>query len=143
MSDFAYPIDLEPQPEGGFTVTFPDLPFGVTEGDTEEEAQHHAVSALETVMEMLIDERKDIPLPSAPNGRPTASLPPLSAAKVALYRAARERGMTKAELGRRLALHPPQVERLFDIRHASRFSELERALGLLGKQIELSVRDVA
>jgi predicted RNase H-like HicB family nuclease len=29
---YAYPYDLLPQPEGGFTVTFPDVPEAITEG---------------------------------------------------------------------------------------------------------------
>jgi antitoxin HicB len=37
---------MEPQPEGGFTVTFPDAPEAVTEGDTAAEAQARAKAAL-------------------------------------------------------------------------------------------------
>jgi antitoxin HicB len=40
-------IVLEPQPEGGFTVTVPALPEVVTEGDTEEEALTMAREAIE------------------------------------------------------------------------------------------------
>ena len=34
MTKRSYAIILEPQPEGGFTVTVPALPEIVTEGDT-------------------------------------------------------------------------------------------------------------
>ena len=37
---------LEPQPEGGYTVTSPTLPGLVTEGDTVEEALENARDAL-------------------------------------------------------------------------------------------------
>jgi len=84
---FTYPVTLTPE-GGGFVVTFPDVPAAITEGDDEEEALAHAVDALESALSMLIDDRKDIPLPSQVRRRQkSVSLPPMSAAKVALYRA--------------------------------------------------------
>lgn len=135
----AYPIVLTPD-DDGFVVTFPDLPFGITEGDTEEEARARAVDALETVIIALMLDRQDIPLPSPAKGRPSVVLPPLSAAKVALYRAMREAGVTKAELGRRLGWHPPQIDRLLDLRHASRLDQLDQALRALGRRLVVDVR---
>ncbi len=35
---YAYPYELLPQPEGGFTVTFPDVPEAITQGESEAEA---------------------------------------------------------------------------------------------------------
>ena len=58
---------------------------------------------------------------------------PLSArgmAKTALYDAAREQGVGRAELVRRLRWHLPQVNRVFDLRHASKMEQVEAALGL-------------
>lgn len=136
---FAYPILLTPDGDG-FVVTFPDLPFGITQGDTEEEARARAVDALETVIVALMLDRLDVPLPSAAKGRPIVILPPLSAAKVALYRAMREAGVTKAELGRRLGWHPPQIDRLLDLRHASRLDQLDQALRALGRRLVVEVR---
>jgi hypothetical protein len=34
----AYPATLTPDPDGGFTVTFRDLPDAITEGDNRDEA---------------------------------------------------------------------------------------------------------
>jgi antitoxin HicB len=70
-------------------------------------------------------------------------LPPLATAKVALYEAMRKAGMSKAELARRLGMHGPQVDRLLDLRHASRLDQLERALRLFGKRLVIEVRDAA
>jgi predicted RNase H-like HicB family nuclease len=82
---FEYPVDLIAAEEGGFVVTFPDLPYGVTEGDDTQEALMNGVSALETVMIGLMGEKQDIPPPSpAKPGQMTVTLPALSAAKVAL-----------------------------------------------------------
>ena len=30
---YAFPYELLPQPEGGFTATFPDVPEAITQGD--------------------------------------------------------------------------------------------------------------
>jgi antitoxin HicB len=141
---FTYPVKLEPDDNDTVLVSFPDVPQAHTFGDNEEEALAHAVDALETALDMLIGDRKDIPLPS-PVGRrqKSVTLPPMSAAKVALYRTMRESGVGKAELGRRLGCHLPQIDRLLDLRHASRLDQIDRALHAVGKRLVLEVRDAA
>lgn len=141
---YEYPVELIADEAGGFTVTFPDLPYGVAEGDDEEEAVANAVAALETVMISLMADKQDIPAPSrALNGQRRIALPGLSALKVALYQAMRARNVRKAELGRRLGLHMPQVDRLLDLRHASRLDQIEAALHALGKTLTIDVKDAA
>ena len=39
----AYPATLTPDPDGGFTVTFRDVPEAITEGDTRDEALRRAL----------------------------------------------------------------------------------------------------
>ena len=41
---------FHPAKEGGYTVTFPDAPAAVTEGDTVEEAVDMAIDALSTIL---------------------------------------------------------------------------------------------
>ena len=50
-----------------------------------------------------------------------------------------EQGIKKAELARRLGWHVPQVDRLFDLKHASRFDQIEAAARALGRHVEVSV----
>ena len=50
-----------------------------------------------------------------------------------------EQGIKKAGLARRLGWHMPQVDRLFDLKHASRMDQLEAAARSLGRQIRVSV----
>jgi antitoxin HicB len=47
---FDFTVVLEPQPEGGFTVSVPALPEVVTEGDTEAEAMAMAEDAIRAVL---------------------------------------------------------------------------------------------
>jgi predicted RNase H-like HicB family nuclease len=43
-----YPALFEPAPEGGFIVTIPDFGWGVSQGDTEDEALQMAIALLQT-----------------------------------------------------------------------------------------------
>lgn len=58
---YKIPLILEPQHDGGFTVTSPLLPELVTEGDTVEEALEHVQDALKAVMEAYEDLGRPIP----------------------------------------------------------------------------------
>jgi len=63
MNVYRLPLRLEPQPEGGFTVTSQALRGLVTEGNTVAEALAHAAEALELVLEDY--EAEGTPLPEA------------------------------------------------------------------------------
>ena len=56
------PLLLEPQPEGGYTVTSPELPELVTEGDTISEALANAEDAFAAVVEIYEDRGHSLPL---------------------------------------------------------------------------------
>lgn len=58
---YRVPLTLEPQPEGGYTVTSPVLPELITEGDTVEEALAHAREAFALVLEMYQEEGRTLP----------------------------------------------------------------------------------
>lgn len=138
-----YPVSLEPDENGTLLVTCPDLPELATWGEDEGDSLRRAADAIEEALAARIAHRDDIPEPSAARGRPVPSLPPLTVAKVALYRAALTSGVTKAELGRRLGWHAPQIDRLFDLRHRSKIEQIDQALRILGKQLVVSVQDAA
>jgi antitoxin HicB len=70
-------------------------------------------------------------------------LPPLTVAKVGLYRALRAAGVSKAELGRRLGWHGPQVDGRLDLNHRSTIEHLDQASRAIGKRLEVSVEDAA
>jgi antitoxin HicB len=140
---FTYPVELQPE-DGGFVVTFPDVPGAITEGDDEQEALARAVDALETMLISIMADRLPIPAPSpVKKGGKSVTLPPSSAAKVALYRAMQEASVGKAELARRLNCHLMQIDRLLDLRHASRLEQIDNALRAVGKRLEIKIRDAA
>src|ERR1039457_5774941 len=121
----------------------PDVPGAVTFGEDREEALLRAPDAIETVLIGYIADRRDIPRPRAGAKGPFATLPALTEAKLALYTVMRTAKVGKAELARRLNCHMPQVDRLLDLRHASRLDQLEGAFRALGKQLSVQVSEAA
>src|SRR5439155_24534572 len=59
----------------------------------------------------------------------------LAEAKIGLYQAMRAAGIRKADRARRLGWQRSQVDRLLDLRHASRLDQIETALGALRKRL--------
>ncbi|MFZ4537749.1 type II toxin-antitoxin system HicB family antitoxin [Propionivibrio sp.] len=135
---FDYPVILTPD-DGTVLVTFPDVPEAITFGVNEDEALLYAVEALESALLFYINDRAPLPVPSEANGRPTVRPSALECAKLGVYQAMTEQGIKKSELARRLGWHMPQVDRLFDLSHASRFDQIEAAARALGRHIEVRV----
>jgi antitoxin HicB len=138
-----YPLVIEPDDNETLLVTCPDLPEVTTFGEDEEDALQRASDAIEEALAARIARHEHIPSPSPLRGRKGAALPPLTVAKVGLYRAMREAGVGKAELGRRLGWHGPQIDRLLDLRHRSKIEQIDQALRAVGKILVVSVRDQA
>lgn len=66
---FDFTVVLEPQEEGGFTVSVPALPEVVTEGDTEAEAMAMAEEAIRAVVAYRRDHGIPIPGDAQPRLR--------------------------------------------------------------------------
>jgi antitoxin HicB len=140
-----YPALFEPAEEGGFVITIPDFGWGVSQADTEAEAQTMATALLQTLVQEHIRNGEQLPRPGKPRGRKTRTvrLPALQSAKAELYRLLIESGVRKAELARRLGIPKANVDRLFDLRHRSRLDQMESAFRVLGKEIRIEVRPAA
>ena len=133
-----FPVELSADEEdGGFVVTFPDVPEAITQGENRTEALLYAQEALETALTMYIEEQCDLPRPSPANGRPTVSPDALECAKLDIYLTMRAQGVHKAELAQRLHWHIPQVDRLLDLGKPPLFEQIEQAAASLGKRVEL------
>ena len=64
--------------------------------------------------------------------RPTVALPLLLIAQIEHYNAMLAHRVNEAERGRRLNWHLPQVDRVLDVRHASRLDQVDQALATVG-----------
>jgi len=140
----SYAVKLKKDTNGTILVEFPDVPEAHTFGEDRDDALRHAVDALETALSIYVDDRRDIPRPSPVGSRTKAVIvPALSEAKLALYSAMRASRVSKTQLARRLNCHLPQVDRLLDLRHASRLDQMEAAFRALGKTLSIQISEAA
>lgn len=97
--ELVYPATLTPdETDGGFVVTFPDVPEAITQGDDLAGALAQASDALEEAIAGRIRRGDPIPEPSATGtGQLVIPVSALTAAKAALYLALREAGIEAAQ----------------------------------------------
>jgi antitoxin HicB len=136
---FIYPIKLKADTvNGGFVVTFPDIPEAITQGDTEAEALLAAKAALESALDFYFEDNRIVPQPSKPKrGQKLVELPASLSAKVLLLNEMITQKVRPAELARRLKTTPQEVNRLTDLHHTSRIDGIAAALQALGKHLEM------
>ena len=135
-----YPTTITKDTNGTYLVGFLDIPEANSVGDDEDEALLNALDALETAIEIYIENRCAVPLPSKPRkNQAVVTLPALEASKVLLWNEMLEQKVRKAELARRLKVHMPQVDRLFDLKHSSKIEFVDEAARALGKRLSLTL----
>jgi antitoxin HicB len=145
-----YSALLEPEPEGGFTMTFPEIGFDATYGETWDEALRQGEDMLEEAVLGLIAHGEEVPEPGPPNDpaagdatcRAPIALPALTAAKLELYRAMRQAGLDEGQLAQRLGWPAKKMIHIFDGYHAVRLEQLEAALSALGRRLMVTSEPV-
>ena len=139
---YAYPCVLTADEEdGGFNVTFPDVPEALTCGDDRSEALEMAEDALVVALCSYVDTNEEIPVPgSAEDAQELVVVPPMVAAKLALYTAMRNQGITESELADRLDLGESAVRKLMDPGYGSHLTQVEKALRAVGRSLVVEDR---
>ena len=135
--DYAYPCLLMPENDAaGYVVTFPDLPEAITGGATRQESLLLAENALVVALSMYVEADEEIPAPSAPAaGHDIITVPPLAAAKLALYTTMRRKRVSTRSLARSLGIRESKVRRLLDLNKPSRLDYLAVVLRTLGRRL--------
>lgn len=131
-----YPVNLEPC-EGGYVVSFPDIPEALTQGDTRTEALEMGLDALVTSFDFYFEDNQPVPAPGNITGD-FVEVPASVAAKVLLLNAFIGSGLTQVELASRMGVKKQEVTRLFNLHHATKIDTVQKALSALGKQLELT-----
>jgi antitoxin HicB len=141
MFDFVFPARFKrDRKDGGFVVSFRDVPEAITQADALPECLDAAAGALQAAIEGRIMDGLDIPLATrAKRGERLVAVPIQTALKAALYIAMREHGITRVELARRLRIDEKEARRMLDPYHATKAERLEQALAVLGRHAELRV----
>ena len=138
----AYPAKFETDEEGRILVTFRDLPEAATDGADTEEARKEATDLLDSTLMFRMKYREDVPAPSKLRKNEKIVAPDAAVAlKIALYIAMRKRGMTAADLSRRLNVDYREAQRILNPHHATKTARMSEAIEAMGAQavIELQI----
>ena len=140
---YIYPCVLNPEEEGGFYVVFPDVRGALTGGDDRTEALEMAEDALAVALAGFVYQGRDIPIPSpVADGQELVAVPPIAAAKLALYTAMREQGISAGELGERLGLDESAVTKLIDPDRYTHITTIMKALRAVGRSLIIEDRAI-
>ena len=133
---YAYPCRIVRHEGDEHVASFPDIRGCHTSGYSRAEALEMAEDALVAALSFLVDDREPIPVPSPVlDGQEVVVVDPVTAAKLELYSAMRDRGVSKRELARRLGLSATTVGRLADPGRRSHIDHVVRALRAVGRNL--------
>jgi antitoxin HicB len=142
--DYVFPALFQREPDGGFIVTFPDVPEAISQGDDLSDAKASASDALGLALRGYLVHGKPLPRSSGHlKGHVDVSVEAANALKLAVVEAFRAAGISKSEFARRIGKAETEAYRVLDPDHATKLASLEVALRALGKEVIISVKDAA
>ncbi len=137
---YAYPCQLTPDEDGGFVVTFRDVPEAITGGSDHAEALAMAEDALATALAGYVHEEWEIPMPSdIEEGQVSVAVPSVVAAKLALYSAMKAQRVSRADLANRLGISEAAVRKMANPDDRSNMDRVQQALRELGHNLKVEV----
>jgi antitoxin HicB len=142
MRTYQYPADFTPAAEGGYVITFPDVPEVITQGESLEDCIEQASDALEEAIIGRINTDEDIPVASAiRKGQYAIPVPSQTAFKAALYEEIKRQGLNKVTIAAELGVDEKEVRRLLNPHHASKLPRIAEILERVGKRIVVGIED--
>jgi len=139
-----YTLEIHHDGKAGVWLSCVEIPEMHASGNTLADALCDTAEAMDAALSIYVDQRRAIPAGRWQGHAATRlHLSALTAAKVALWNAVVEAGVSRGELAERLGCTRQVVDRLVDILHASKIEQVERGLAVLGKRIYVSVEAAA
>ena len=139
---YSYPCRIVRDGDG-WSVHFPDVPEAVMAARSYDEAVDFAEEALVGALAGYVEAHRALPAPGATAlGQVLVTVPPLVAAKLALYAVLQHRRITKVELARRLGVSDTTAHRIVDPEHRSHIDQVERALRAVGRTLVVDDRAI-
>lgn len=140
MRSLEYPAQMEPNGEGGFIVSFRDIPEALTEGWSIPNALEYAQDVLIAAAEDYVKEGLVFPEPTAKqDGDYMIELPFTVVIKMRLLEIMLKQKIRPADLARRMGIKPQKVTRILDFCHATRLDTLDKAFKALNMTLTVSV----
>lgn len=146
---YAYPClierdleELETTGREAYVISFRDIRGANSCGWSWPEALEMAQDCLDVALTFYTDDGQDLPTPSPlRDGEVMISTTPTVAAKLALYNAMREQGVTAEQLAEQLELDEQATQKLLNPLYRTHITTVRRALAIVGR--DLVVEDCA
>ena len=137
---FSYNAEINQDTDGRFVVTFTNLPYGVTDGETLEEALFEAIDCVDEVIARIIERGESLPeyVPAKERQYPV-ELSAHMAIKAALYCAMKDDGVTKVAMAKMIERNEKEVRRMLDPHHNTKLKSLEYALHKIGRRLKVEM----
>ncbi len=137
---FSFPIILTPDlTDGGYVVTFPDLPEAITQGENIEDCLKEATDCLEEAIALRIDEQLDLPLPSEIQSDYWVELPLQICLKAVLYLSIKESGISYQKLAKTLNIQEQEISKNIQPNQPTSLEMTENILSVLGKKLQVNL----
>lgn len=142
---YIYQARFEPDPDGGFLVSFPDVPEAITWGEDDVAAIASAADALAVALRGYAKDGRDLPTPTVRDDADLRliAVPVDDAMKLSVIEAFRASGISKVELAARLGKGEKEARRILDPDYPSGLPILTKALSVLGMQAVVEVAAAA
>lgn len=135
-----YPATLTPNGEGGYIVTFRDVPEAITEIWDKNELKETATDCLVTAVDFYIEDHRLFPAPSKTKKDGVIIQLPISiSAKILLLNTMVSGNIRPVDLAKKMGIKPQEVNRIIDTGHTTKIDTIAKALSVLGKNLQLSI----
>lgn len=135
-----YPATLTPNGEGGYIVTFRDVPEAITEIWDKNELKETATDCLVTAVDFYIEDHRLFPTPSKTKKDDVIIQLPISiSAKILLLNTMVSGNIRPVDLAKKMGIKPQEVNRIIDTGHTTKIDTIAKALSVLGKNLQLSI----
>ena len=128
----AYAVELNKE-ANTVLVSFSRHPGGVTEGETVEDALVEGADCLVAALGGYIQGGRATPAPSPAAGADVVELPPVVAAKIAIYNTCRVKRLDESTLAEHLDCTREAARQLLDLDSRTPLARLQAAIRTLGE----------
>ena len=144
MKTYCYGAVFEPGEDRGITVSFPDVPEAISQGDDMIDAMAQAEEVLGLALLSYLEADRPLPMATTkhPGLAPITPAPDVSA-KLAVIEAFNASGLTQAQLAEKIGKDGREVRRILDPDHPSKLPALSAALRAMGKRLVVAVAEAA
>ena len=138
---FIFPATMTlDEDNGGYIVSFRDVPEALTQGDTLEEAVRNASDALDVALAGFIVDGDPLPKPSKICQEDYAvSVPTQTVLKFFLRSSMKSSKLSNVALSKKMGVNEKEVRRIIDPKHNTAIGRLEKALNATGQQPVIAI----